>query len=346
MDAMTNLGLPSWPGKRRDGAASGHSRKTEEKIVRAVTVSDYGASPVVMDLPTPAARPGQVLIKLAAAGMNPMDAKLASGEWRPEPATFPMVLGVDGAGIVDALGEGATRFSLGDRTFGQLLISPIGSAGTYAEYVAVTAEAPLALVPPGLDLVRAAAVPTIGGSGLTLVESLEPLEEKTVLVIGAGGGVGSFALQYAVIAGARVIANVRTSAEERVRSYGVVQTIDHTIVPVGDTVRRAHPDGIDVLIDLVSDADSFSSLASLVRPGGTAVSTQYVADPRALSASGVRGVNFVLRETSEVLQRVAEDLVDGRTVAPPITRIALDEVPSAMGSSPQRRSEGKTVIVL
>jgi NADPH2:quinone reductase len=319
---------------------------SKEKIVRAVTVSAYGASPVVMDLATPVACPGQVLIKLAAAGMNPMDVTLASGEWRPEPATFPMVLGADGAGIVDALGEGATRFSLGDRIFGQLLISPIGSAGTYAEYVAVTAEAPLALVPPGLDLVGAAAVPTIGGSGLTLVESLDPLEDKTVLVIGAGGGVGSFALQYAVIAGARVIANVRASAEERVRSYGVDQTIDDTTVPVEETVRRTHRDGVDVLIDLVSDAESFLSLASLVRPGGTAVSTRYVADPRALSASGVRGMNFVLRETSQVLEKVAEDLVDGLTVMPPITRIALDEVPSAMGSSPQHRSQVKTVIVL
>jgi NADPH:quinone reductase len=314
--------------------------------VRAVTVSDYGAPPVVMDLPTPAAGPGQVLIKLAAAGINPMDARLASGEWRPEPATFPMVLGVDGAGIVDALGEGATRFSLGDRVFGQLLVAPIGSAGTYAEYVAVTAEAPLAQMPDGLDFVGAAAIPTIGGTGMTLVDSLEPLEDKTMLVTGAGGGVASFAIQYAVIAGARVIASVRASADERVRSYGVAETIDDTTVSVSETVRRAHRDGIDVLIDLVSDAESFSSLASLVRPGGTAVSTRYVADPRALSTSGVRGVNFVLRETSEVLERVAEDLVDGRIVAPPINCIALDEVPSAMSPSPHGHSVGKTVIVL
>jgi NADPH:quinone reductase len=311
--------------------------------VRAVTVSDYGASPVVMDLPTPAAGRGQVLIKLVAAGMNPMDAMLASGEWRPERATFPMVLGVDGAGIVDALGDGANRFLPGDRIFGQLLVSPIGSSGTYAEYAA---EAPLARVPDGLELVAAAAVPTIGGTGLTLVNSLEPLEDKTVLVIGAGGGVASFAIQYAIIAGARVIANVRASAEKRVRSYGVVQTIDDTAVPVGETVRRAYRDGIDVLIDLASDAEPFSSLASLVRPGGTAISTRYVADPRALSWSGVRGINFVLRETSDVLERVAEDLVDGRIVAPPVTRIALDEVPSAMGLRPARRSVGKTVIVL
>jgi threonine dehydrogenase-like Zn-dependent dehydrogenase len=115
---------------------------------------------------------------------------------------------------------------------------------------------------------------------------------------------------------------------------------------VGETVRRTHRDGVDVLIDLVSDAESFSSLASLVRPGGTAVSTRYVADPRALSASGVRGMNFVLRETSEVLERLARDLVNGLIVAPPITRIALDEAPSAMGPDSSRGSDGKTVIVL
>jgi NADPH:quinone reductase-like Zn-dependent oxidoreductase len=275
-----------------------------------------------------------------------MDAKLASGEWRPEPATFPMVLGVDGAGIVEAVGEGATRFSLREQIFGQLLVAPIGSAGTYAEYVAVTAEAPLAPVPKGLDLVEAAAVPTVGATGFTLVESLEPLEDKTVLIVGAGGGVGTFASQFAVRAGAQVLANVRSQAAERMRSYGVAETIDHTNVSLGDAARRAYPDGIDVLIDLVSDAGAFASLASLVRPCGTAVTTQYVADLGALSTSGIRGVNFALCETSEVLARVAEDLVYGRIVPPPITRIDLDQVPSAMGSRPHDHSDGKTVIAL
>lgn len=312
----------------------------------AVTVSCYGASPVVMGLPTPTAGPGQILIKLVAAGMNPMDAQLASGDWRPAPATFPMVLGVDGAGIVDARGDGATRFSLGERLFGQLLLAPIGSTGTYAEYVSVTELAPLAPVPDGLDLVEAAAVPTVGGAGLTLVESLEPLEGKTVLLVGAGGGVGSFAAQYAVIAGAQVIANVPAHAELRVRSYGVAETIDHIAVPLGHAIRRAHPDGIDILIDLASDAEPFASLASLVRPGGTAVSTRYAADARQLSMSGIRGVNFALRETSEVLGRVAADIVDGRIAPPPVTRIALDQVPFAMSSVPHRHADGKTVIVL
>src|SRR5260370_21480364 len=107
------------------------------------------------------------------------------------PATFPMGLGADGAGVVEQRGPGASRFSLGDDLFGQLLIPPLGSAGTYAGYVAVTEDAPLARVPRGLDDVVAAALPTVGGTRLELVEVLEPLARKTVPLVGAGGGVGS-----------------------------------------------------------------------------------------------------------------------------------------------------------
>ena len=97
--------------------------------------------------------------------MNPIDRTLA---WRPAPAIFPMVLGADGASVVERAGEGARRFSRGEELFGQLLIAPLGSAGTYAEYVAGTEDAPLARVPGGLDPVLAAALPTAGGTGLAL----------------------------------------------------------------------------------------------------------------------------------------------------------------------------------
>ena len=88
--------------------------------MRAVVVNRYGEAPVVAEIPKPQAGPGQVLIKLRAAGMNPMDRTLSSGDWRPMPATFPMVLGADGAGVVETVGEGTARFSAGDNVFGQL----------------------------------------------------------------------------------------------------------------------------------------------------------------------------------------------------------------------------------
>ncbi len=314
--------------------------------MRAITVTEYGASPAMAEIPAPEPGQGQVLLKLRAAGMNPMDRTLASGDWKPMPATFPMVLGADCAGVVETLGEGASRFSVGDDVFGQLLIAPLGSAGTYAEYVAVTQDAPLTRVPTGLDDVVAAALPTAGGAGLALVDLLQPLSDKTVLIVGAGGGVGSFATQFAANAGANVIANARDDDAERMRAYGATETIDHTKVPLPDAVRQAHPDGIDALLDLVSDATGFAALAPLVKRGGTAVTTQYVADEMALRAAGITGVNFALPSSSELFERVAEAVVDGRIVAPPITRISLDEVPALLSSAQARPASGKTVIAL
>lgn len=257
-----------------------------------------------------------------------------------------MVLGADCAGVVEKLGEEASRFSVGDVLFGQLLIAPLGSAGTYAEYVAVTEDATLARVPSGLDDVVAAALPTAGGAALALVDLLEPLTHKTVLIVGAAGSVGTFATQFAVNAGGNVIANVHAQDAERMRTYGAAETIDHTSVPLPDGVRQAHPDGIDALIDVVSDATGFATLASLVREGGTAVTTQYVADQEALGATGITGVNFALQPSSELFERVAEAVADGRIAAPPITRTSLEQVPGVLSSAQGRPASGKTVITL
>jgi NADPH:quinone reductase len=326
--------------------------------MRAVIVNKYGEAPVVAVVPTPRPGPGQVLIKLTAAGMNPMDRTLASGDWRPMPATFPMVVGADGAGVVDAVGEGTARFSAGDNVCGQLLVAPLGSAGTYAEYVSVTEDAPLALVPDRLDLVVAAALPTAGMTGLFLVEDvLGPLTGRIVLIVGAGGGIGSFATQFAVNAGAHVIANVLEGSANRMRKYGAAETVDHTLTPLAEAVHKAHPDGIDAVLDLASDREAFAQLAALVRPGGTAVTTKFAADIDNLKLAGVTGVNFALHHfdrgggdrslaSSELLDRVAQAVATGRIVAPPITRISLDEAPIVLSAWDQRPAEGKTVITL
>src|SRR2546423_1398241 len=172
--------------------------------MRAVIVSEYGGSPHVEDLPPPEVQAGQVLIEVLAAGMNPGDRQIAAGSWESiMPATFPMILGADVVGTVEQVGKGSERFSVGDEVFGQLLIPPLGSTGTYAEYVAAPEDSPLARVPAGVEPAVAAAVPTTGMTGLGIVESLEPLSGEGMLIVGAGGGVGSFATQFAVEAGAR-----------------------------------------------------------------------------------------------------------------------------------------------
>jgi NADPH2:quinone reductase len=312
--------------------------------MRAIAVNEYGAVPALMEVPDPQPGPGQVLIKVEAAGINPMDRMIADGALQPiGPARFPLVLGVDLVGIVEAVGEGAGRFVPGEELFGQLLIAPWGSAGTYAERVAVSEDQPLARVPQGLDPVVAAALPTAGSTALEIVESLEPLSGKTVVLVGAAGGVGSFATQLAANAGAHLVAVAGADAGDRLRSYGAAEVIDYTAGSVPDALRRAHPDGIDVLIDVASDADGFAALASLVRTGGTALKTrfQYAADIEALASRGVVGVNYELHASSGVLERLANAVASGRIVAPPIARITLDDAPGRNG---RPGPEGKTVI--
>jgi NADPH2:quinone reductase len=316
-----------------------------EDAMRAIAVSEYGGSPMISDVPKPEPGPGEVTIRIEAAAMNPMDRKIADGAWRSQmAATFPLVP-ADVAGVVAELGSDATRFARGDEVFGQLLVAPIGSAGTYAEEVAVPEDAPLARVPDGLDAPVAATLPTAGSTGLDVVDSLPQLFGKTVLIVGAGGGVGSFATQFAANAGAHVIANAHAAAADRMRGYGAAEIVDRAAGPISDAVLAKHADGIDVLIDLASPPEAFAELASLVRPGGTALTTIGVADLEALAAVGVTGVNYgPLSLSPELLRRVADAVVAGRIVPPPITRIGLDDVPSAWER--MDHADGKTVIMM
>lgn len=312
--------------------------------MRAVAINDYGEAPSLMELPDPRPEPGQVLIKIEAAGINPMDRVIAAGGYQAmAPAQFPLVLGADLAGIVEAEGAGADRFAVGEELFGQLLIPPLGSTGTYAERVAASEDAPLARVPRGLDPISAAALPTAGGTALMTVDMLEPVAGKTLLLVGAAGGVGSFATQIATNAGADVIAVARAEAADRLRTYGAGEVIDYTAGSVPDAVRRTHPDGIDALIDVVSDGAAFAALASLVRRGGTALTTRYVAETEALASRGVAGVNFRLELSSGVLERVADMVVSRRVAVPPIVQIKLEDVPKLNGKP---GVDGKTVITV
>jgi hypothetical protein len=119
-------------------------------------------------------------------------------------------------------------------------------------------------------------------------------------------------------------------------------------VDIPDAVRQKHPDGIDVLIDLVSDGAAFAALASLSKPGGTAVSTLDAANKEVLRANGIVGINFSVaaRISSELLERLAEVVADGRIVVPPIKRISLDEAPAVLNPAPPQPASGKTVIVM
>jgi NADPH:quinone reductase-like Zn-dependent oxidoreductase len=276
--------------------------------------------------------------------MNPMDQAIASGAFSEVlPAVFPMILGVDVAGVVEAVGEGSSTYSIGDRIFGQLLAPPLGAAGAYADYAAIAADATVAVVPDAVSSEVAAALPTPGVTALQLARAIEPVSGKTIAVVGAGGAVGGFLTQLLVASGARVLAVALPRQADRVRGYGAHKAISALDTSLVEQIRNENPDGVDILVDLVSDPEQFAMRTEAVRSGGTAVSSRYAGEVDDLANKNIRGLNFVVQVTSADLQTVAGLTASGQLVPPPIRTVRIEDVPALLNSGGDG-FDGKTVV--
>ncbi|MFE6686145.1 NADP-dependent oxidoreductase [Streptomyces sp. NPDC057743] len=313
--------------------------------MRAVAINAFGEDPQLMELPQPEPGPGEVLVRLAAAGLNPIDWKLADGHFgKAVQATFPLVLGADGAGEVVAVGSGVRRFTVGDPVFGQFQ-RPERGGGSYAEF-AVAREGDIALAARSVTYATSAAVPTAGMTAYNLVEETRVGEGKRVLIVGATGGVGTFATQIAAGRGAEVIATARPAKAELMRTLGAAETVDHTAGPIADQVLASHPEGVDVLIDMASDAKSFVEMTRAVRDGGVAVSLIGSADADVLTDHNLRGFNFVNRPSPQLLEILAGHLDAGRLTVLVGLEVPLEEAPEALAASRTGRAQGKTVLAI
>ncbi|QHC26574.1 zinc-binding dehydrogenase [Streptomyces sp. GS7] len=298
-----------------------------------------------MELPQPEPGPGEVLVRLAAAGLNPVDWKLADGMFGDAvQASFPLVMGTDGAGEVVAVGPGVRRFTVGDPVFGQFQ-RPERGGGSYCE-LAVADENSLAPAARSVTYATSAAVPTAGMTAYNLVEETRIGEGRRVLIVGATGGVGTFATQLAAGRGAEVIATARPAKAELMRTLGAAETVDHTAGPVADQVLAAHPDGVDVLIDMASGPEEFIELTRTVRDGGTAVSLIGSADADVLTEHNLRGFNFVNRPSPQLLDILAGHLDAGRLTVLVGREVPLEEAPEELAASRTGRAQGKTVLAI
>jgi NADPH:quinone reductase-like Zn-dependent oxidoreductase len=297
--------------------------------MRALVLARQDTPPVLTDVPVPQPTRGEVLVRVTASSVNPHDAMVASGaaarymEYR-----FPVVLGSDLAGTVEATGAGVDDLSPGDRVFG-LVRERVAGRGSLAESVAVPREW-ITPTPDGLDDVSAGALGLAALTALRCVEAVEPVKrDDVVLVNGATGGVGSYAVQMLAARGATVVATARPGEEEHVRQLGASDVVDWSGGNVAAAVRALHPDGVDVLIDLVSrDREAFSALATtVVRPAGRVACTGHAADPERLS--GLRAVNVLAEVDRDALRTIAE-LAAGGDLRPVITHdFALEDVDQA-----------------
>jgi len=312
--------------------------------MRAIAVSEYGATPAPMNLPRPEPGPGEILVKLVAAGLNPLDWKIADGMLKDSvDVPFPLILGQDGAGVVDEVGEGVTRLRHGEQVYGAFLDAERG-LGSYAEYALVRDDGPVARMPEGMIYTQAAAVPTASTTALAMVEEARVDTGQTVLVVGATGGVGQSAVQLAARTGAKVIATARDDMAGTMRRIGADETVDHSKGDLNRQVLAVHSDGIDAVLDVVSDTTAVEHIAQMLRPGGTYVSTTWAVNPDAMQARELRGVNYQGKPTAELLDRLS-DLVDAGALRVRVEHeVPLDEAADALAANRAGGARGKTVL--
>jgi len=234
--------------------------------MRAVCYDHFGGPEVLIlgDLPEPKVGPDSVLVRVAAAGVNPVDIGIREGHLDGLfDAHFPVVPGWDLAGEVVRSGPAASTYAVGDRVVGYARLDSIGP-GTCAEFVAVP-ERVLAPAPTSVPLTTAAALPLAGLTALQLVRAVGVGQGDTVLVHGAAGGVGQMTVQLAVLAGARVIGTASMGNHEHLRGLGA-EPVEYG-AGLADAVRALAPAGIDIALDL-HGGDALEVSQALLAPGG------------------------------------------------------------------------------
>lgn len=311
--------------------------------MKAVAVDQFGGVPTLRDLPVPVPQEGELLVRVAAAGMNPLDWKLLDGRAKGRPTLFPLVLGTDGAGRVERPGPGTHRFAAGDSIFGQFLHTPVGT-GTYAEFTLVPESLGVSRIPSGLSAVEAAALPTAGMTALVALDRLGLKKGTSLLIVGASGGVGSFAVQLAKRRGLKVIGAARPTAFDRLRRLGAAETVDLTDPDWLRTLARRYPRGVGGALDLMSDRPGFLGVLGRVRKGGRGASTVGAAVPEGRTDRDVESLSADLEPTTALLDRLADEVVHGTLLVPVERTISLAEAPAALEELRAGRGVGKTVV--
>jgi NADPH:quinone reductase-like Zn-dependent oxidoreductase len=309
--------------------------------MKAVRFHEYGDANVLRyeDAEQPVPGAGQVRIRVAATSFNPVDDGIRGGYLRgPFPVTLPHIPGIDVAGTVDALGEGVQNLAVGDPVIGFL---PMTADGAAAAYAIAPAEI-LAPAPTSIPLADAAALPMVGLTAWqALFDDAGLAAGQRVLINGAGGAVGGYAVQLAKRAGAHVIATASPRSAERVRSAGADEVIDHTAAEV--TV--AEP--VDVLLNLARIApEELVALVALVASGGVVANTVPTIPTPGDEERGVRGVGVVVRSDAERLSRLTA-LVDGGELRVDVAeRVPLAELSAVHAKAATGDLSGKVVVVV
>ncbi|TKS98860.1 NADP-dependent oxidoreductase [Streptomyces lasalocidi] len=310
--------------------------------MKAVRFHEYGDPDVLVheDVEQPVPGPGQVRVRVAATSFNPVDGNIRAGFMQgPIPVVLPHTPGIDLAGTVDALGEGVEGLAVGDDVVGFL---PMDGPGAAAEYALAPAEA-LTPAPKSLRLADAAALPLVGLTAhQALFEHGGLAAGQRVLVNGAGGAVGGYAVQMAKNAGAHVIATASARSGDAVRSAGADEVVDHTTT--GLTAAVTEP--VDLALNLAPvDPAELAALLTLVKPGGVLVNTTVWMPAPSDEERDVRGIDLFVRSDAGRLAELVASVDRGELRVDVAERVPLAELPALHARAAEGAVHGKVVVV-
>ncbi|MFL1386159.1 NADP-dependent oxidoreductase [Pseudomonas tritici] len=303
-------------------------------LQRVVLIRSYGGADAaqIAEIEQPTPGQGEVRIQVRAAGVNGIDWKVREGLVKNAfPLPLPIVLGAEMAGVVDAVGPGASRFSVGDRVMGAM-----GGLGAYAEYVTLS-EANLTLTPDGLDDIHAAALPIAAVAAWNSLHHAGPISAgQRILIHGAAGGLGAFAVQFAKRAGAEVFSNAGTADLDYVRSLGADHVIDYSSQRFENIARD-----IDLVLDYVGGEVLDRSWQVLAKDG-VVVGTSSP-DILARTPAHRRGLWFMNKPAPQLLEKLAKEVASGTLQSRIGDVVGFTDIPKAIERNRSASGTGKVV---
>ena len=312
------------------------SAQSVKPTMKAIVIHEYGGTEVLKyeDIPRSEPKDDQLLIRVIAAGVNPVDGMIRSGMFKGNRA-FPIILGGDVAGIVEKVGSKITKFKTGDPVFAYISLD---NSGGYAQYALAT-EREAAPKPKALTYVEAAAVPIVAMTAWqALIDTAKLSAGQTVLIHGGSGGVGSFAIQIAKARGAKVIATASTANQDFLKQLGADVAIDYTKQKFEDVAKD-----VDVVLDSIG-GDTLARSYGVVKKGGIIVSI--VARPKEseLEKHGIRGAALSVDPNSEELAAIGK-LIDDKKIKVIVSQtFPLSEAMKAQEQVATGHTRGKIVL--
>jgi NADPH:quinone reductase len=313
--------------------------------MRAYAIDQFGEPGSVRELPEPEAAEGSVLIRVRAAGINVFDGYVVMGGVKDYAEhRFPLIPGVDAAGVVVSGEAGGGKIKPGDEVIATSFTKPYYGGGTFAEFVDVPASA-VARKPAAMSFEEAATLPLTGLTALAALDAIDPLPGQVLVVVGATGGVGGYFTQLAAQRGAKVFALARHETAEYASELGAAEVVDREAADPIDELRSAHPDGVDAIADFSGDTELIDRLSALLKPNAKLTSTGARLDADAFANRGITVVSSN-KVDPERLSELSNLVDSGKLRAPRIRALPLERAAEMIGEVAQRHNEGKVVLTI